>query len=59
VFVPDKVKVLLPDLVKLPAPDITPPKLVGPFTTVVNVLLLAITIEPDPVMAPTESVPST
>ena len=58
-FVPDKVKVAVPDLVKLPAPDITPSKLVVPFTTVVKVLVLAITIEPVPVIAPTESVPST
>ena len=36
-----------------------PSKLLEPLVTDVNVLLLAITIEPEPVIAPTESVPST
>ena len=59
VFDPLKVRVLVPDLAKLPPPEITPLKVCGLFTTVSNVLSFANIIDPEPLIAPTVSVPST
>ena len=59
VFGPLKVRILVPDLVKLPPPEITPLKVRSLFTTVVNVLSFANIIDPEPPIAPTSSVPST
>jgi hypothetical protein len=59
VFDPLKVKFPTPDLAKLPPPEISPLKVRAPFTTVVNVLPFANIIDPEPLIAPTSSVPST
>ena len=59
VFDPLKVRILVPDLVKLPPPEITPLKVRSLFTIVVNVLSFANIIDPEPLIAPTSSVPST
>ncbi len=53
VFDPLKVRVLVPDFVKLPPPEITPLKVRRLFTTVVSVLSLANIIDPEPLIAPT------
>ena len=59
VFEPLKIKVLFPDLIKLPPPEITPLKVFELFTIVVSVWSFANTIDPEPLIAPTWSVPST